>query len=166
MSGMSSGHSAESDVFVLRFAIETSTGCFFTPAVAAEDPLALLDEAVMEFEELLADVKKSRWLFDSASGEQRAAGFYQRDELVGNFLGLEGALAVVDPLLEEGLDLGANVLHFAIGKATGSSFTVAGQNVHRKFCSFLHDALHAVAHLATTICSNLSVGQNISLLLC
>ena len=27
---------------VLRFAIETSTGCFFTPAVAAEDPLAAL----------------------------------------------------------------------------------------------------------------------------
>ena len=60
MSGMSSGHSAEADVFVLRFAIETSTGCFFTPTVAAEDPLALLDEAVTEFEELLADVKKSR----------------------------------------------------------------------------------------------------------
>ena len=37
---------AESDVFVLRFSIETSTGCLFTPAVAAEYPLALLDEAV------------------------------------------------------------------------------------------------------------------------
>ena len=53
MSGMSSGHSAEADVFVLRFAIETSTGCFFTPAVSklhwsldpAEDPLAVFDYA-------------------------------------------------------------------------------------------------------------------------
>ena len=159
--------------------VQTAESDVIAPAVAAEDPLALLDEAVTEFEELLADVA--------------AALLHQRDELVGNLLGLEGAFAVGDPLGEEGLDFGASA--------------VAGQNVHRKFCSFLHnalhavahlavnsplryrnghwqflhsrraerppevlliphDALHAVAHLATTICSNLSVGQNISLLLC
>ena len=66
-----------------------------------------------ELEELLADVA--------------AALLHQRDELVGNLLGLEGAFAVGDPLVEEGLDFGAAA--------------VAGE-------AFLHDALHAVAHLA------------------
>ena len=56
--------------------VETAESDIIAPAVAAEDPLALLDEAVAEFEELLADVA--------------AAGFHQRDELVGDFLGLEG----------------------------------------------------------------------------
>ena len=40
--------------------VETAEAAVVAPAVAAEDPLALLDEAVTEFEELLADVKKSR----------------------------------------------------------------------------------------------------------
>ena len=44
------------------------------------------------------------------------------------------AAIALNPLGEEGLDFGAAA--------------VAGQNVHWKFCSFLHDALHAVAHLA------------------
>ena len=95
---MSSEHFAESDIIA--------------PTVSAEDPLALLDEAVAEFEELLADVA--------------AALLHQRDELVGDFLGLEGVLAVGDPLVEEGLDFGAAA--------------VAGE-------AFLHNALHAVAHL-------------------
>ena len=93
--------------------VETAESDVIAPAVAAEDPLALLDEAVTEFEELLADIA--------------AAGLHQRDELVGDFLGLEGVLAVLDPLGEEGLDLGAAA--------------VAGE-------AFLHNALHAVAHLA------------------
>ena len=70
--------------------VEAAEADVIAPAVAAEDPLALLDEAVTEFEELLADVA--------------LAGFHQRDELVGNFLGAEGVLAVLDPLGEEGLD--------------------------------------------------------------
>ena len=93
--------------------VETAEADIITPAVTAEDPLALLDEAVAEFEELLADVA--------------AALLHQGDELVGNLLGLEGALAVLDPLGEEGLDF--------------SAAAVAAE-------AFLHDALHAVAHLA------------------
>ena len=68
--------------------VETAEADIIAPTVAAEDPLALLDEAVTELEELLADVKKSQWLFDSVSGEQRAL-LHQRDETVGDFLGLE-----------------------------------------------------------------------------
>ena len=106
----------DDDVDVLaagQHVVETTESDVIAPAVAAEDPLALLDEAVAEFEELLADVA--------------AAGLHQRDELVGNLLGLEGAFAVLDPLVEEGLDFGAAA--------------VAGE-------AFLHNALHAVAHLA------------------
>ena len=40
--------------------VEAAESDIIAPTVAAEDPLALLDEAVTEFEELLADVKKSR----------------------------------------------------------------------------------------------------------
>jgi hypothetical protein len=72
--------------------VETAESDIIAPTVAAEDPLALLDEAVTEFEELLADIA--------------AAGLHQRDELVGDFLGAEGVLAVLDPLGEEGLDFG------------------------------------------------------------
>ena len=93
--------------------VEAAESDIIAPTVAAEDPLALLDEAVTELEELLADVA--------------AAFLHQRDELVGDFLGLEGVLAVLDPLGEEGLDFGAAA--------------VAGE-------AFLHNALHAVAHLA------------------
>ena len=93
--------------------VQTAESDIIAPAVAAEDPLALLDEAVAEFEELLADVA--------------AAGLHQRDELVGDFLGLEGVLAVLDPLGEEGLDFGAAAVALE---------------------AFLHNALHAVAHLA------------------
>ena len=57
--------------------VQTAESDVIAPAVAAEDSLALLDEAVTEFEELLADIA--------------AAVFHQRDELVGDFLGLEGA---------------------------------------------------------------------------
>ena len=56
--------------------VQTAESDVIAPAVTAEDPLALLDEAVTEFEELLADIA--------------AAGFHQRDELVGNLFGLEG----------------------------------------------------------------------------
>ena len=94
--------------------VEAAESDIIAPTVAAEDPLALLDEAVTELEELLADIA--------------AALLHQRDELVGNLLGLEGALAVGDPLVEEGLDFGAAA--------------VAGE-------AFLHNALHAVAHLAS-----------------
>ena len=93
--------------------VQTAESDVIAPTVAAEDPLALLDEAVTELEELLADIA--------------AAGLHQRDELVGNLLGLEGVLAVLVPLGEEGLDFGAAA--------------VAGE-------AFLHNALHAVAHLA------------------
>ena len=93
--------------------VQTAESDVIAPAVAAEDPLALLDEAVTEFEELLADVA--------------AAGLHQRDELVGNLLGLEGALAVGDPLVEEGLDFSAAAVALE---------------------AFLHNTLHAVAHLA------------------
>ena len=106
----------DDDVHVLaagQHVVEAAESDIIAPTVAAEDPLALLDEAVTELEELLADVA--------------AAGLHQRDELVGDFLGLEGVLAVLDPLGEEGLDFGAAA--------------VAGE-------AFLHNALHAVAHLA------------------
>jgi len=93
--------------------VEAAESDIVTPAVTAEDPLALLDKAVTEFEELLADVA--------------TALLHQRDELVGDFLGLEGVLAVLNPLGEEGLDFVAAA--------------VAGE-------AFLHNALHAVAHLA------------------
>ena len=93
--------------------VEAAESDIIAPTVTAEDPLALLDEAVTELEELLADVA--------------AAGLHQRDELVGDFLGAESVLAVLDPLGEEGLDFGAAA--------------VALQ-------AFLHNALHAVAHLA------------------
>ena len=106
----------DDDVHVLaagQDVVEAAESDVVAPTVAAEDPLALLDEAVTELEELLADVA--------------AALLHQRDELVGDFLGLEGAFAVLNPLGEEGLDFGAAA--------------VAGE-------AFLHDALHAVAHLA------------------
>ena len=104
------------DVYIFarsEYVVETTESDIVAPTVAAKDPLALLDEAVAELEELLADVA--------------AAGLHQRDELVGNLLGLEGVLAVLDPLGEEGLDFGAAA--------------VAGE-------TFLHNALHAIAHLA------------------
>ena len=50
--------------------VEAAEADIITPTIAAEDPLALLDEAVAELEELLADVA--------------ATGLHQRDELVGN----------------------------------------------------------------------------------
>ena len=106
----------DDDVHVLaagQHVVQAAESDVIAPAVTAEDPLALLDEAVTEFEELLADIA--------------AALLHQRDELVGNFLGLEGVLAVVDPLLEEGLD-----------------FVAAAVALE----AFLHNALHAVAHLA------------------
>ena len=58
--------------------VEAAKSDIIAPAVAAEDPLALLDEAVLEFKELLADIA--------------AAGLHQRDELVGDFLGAEGTI--------------------------------------------------------------------------
>ena len=106
----------DDDVDILaagQHVVQTAESDVIAPAVAAEDPLALLDEAVTELEELLADVA--------------AAGLHQRDELVGDFLGLEGVLAVLDPLGEEGLDFGAAAVALE---------------------AFLHNALHAVAHLA------------------
>ena len=71
----------DDDVDILaagQHVVEAAESDIIAPTVAAEDPLALLDEAVTEFEELLADVA--------------AAGFHQRDELVGDFLGLEGTI--------------------------------------------------------------------------
>ena len=106
----------DDDVDILaagQHVVQTAESDVIAPTVTAEDPLALLDEAVTEFEELLADVA--------------AAGLHQRDELVGDFLGLEGVLAVLDPLGEEGLDFGAAAVALE---------------------AFLHNALHAVAHLA------------------
>ena len=106
----------DDDVDVLaagQHVVETAESDVIAPTVTAEDPLALLDEAVTEFEELLADVA--------------AAFLHQRDELVGDLLGLEGVLAVGDPLVEEGLDFSAAAVALE---------------------AFLHDALHAVAHLA------------------
>ena len=96
---------------------------------------SLLDEAVTELPQRARQAHHEELLADVA-----AALLHQRDELVGDFLGAEGVLAVLDPLGEEGLDFGASavafVLRFAIGMSTGHSFT------------FLHNALHAVAHLA------------------
>jgi len=104
------------DVYIFagsEYVVETTESDVVTPAVAAEDPLALLDHELLELDELLADVA--------------AASFHHRNELVGDLFGLEGVLAVVDPLGEEGLHL------------SGAAAALE---------AFAHNALDAVAHLA------------------
>ena len=93
--------------------VETAESDIIAPAVTTEDPLGLLDHELFELEEGFAGIA--------------AAFLHHRNELVGDFLGLEGVLAVGDPLVEEGLHL--------VGAAGALK-------------AFAHETLDAVAHLA------------------